>query len=97
MDGIAMSSLELLGIARVGQTRVYGLEAGSHLCESGRALARPALWACVVCSNEEDSLVTLDRATEFGRWIDFHLLATSNSSINQHAYFLPHIILKFEI
>ena len=61
------------------------VKAGFHLCESGSATARPALWACVVCFSEEDSLVTLDRATEFGSWIDFYFFATSNSNINQHA------------
>ena len=50
-----------------------------HLCESGRARARSALWTCVVPFSEEDSLVTLDRATEYGSWIDFYFLATSDS------------------
>ena len=51
----------------------------------------------MVCFSEDDSLVTLDRATEFGSWVDFYFFATSNSSTNQHAYFLPHVMLKFEI
>ena len=35
------------------------------LCDSGRATARLALCTCVVCFSEKDSLVTLDRTTEF--------------------------------
>lgn len=66
------------------------LKAGFHSFEFGRAVARPALWACVVCFSEEDSLVTVDRATDFGSRIDFYFFATSRSSTNQFARFLPH-------
>ena len=69
---------------------VLFIKAGFHLFEFGRATARPALWACVVCFSEEDSLVTVDRATEFGSRIDFYFFATSRSSTNQFARFLPH-------
>ena len=61
------------------------LKAGLHLFEFGRAAAQPALSACVVCFSEEDSLVTVDRATEFGSRIDFYFFATSRSSTNQFA------------
>ena len=58
------------------------------MCESGRATTQLALWACVVCFSEKDSLITLDRATELGSWIYFYFFATSRSSTN-HLAMIP--------
>ena len=64
------------------------LKAGFHLCEFGRAIARPVVWACVVCFPEEDSPVIRDRATDFGSWINFKFSATSMNRANQIALIL---------
>ena len=67
---------------------VFREKAGFHLCEFGRTIARPVVWACVVCFNDEDSPVIGDRATDFGSWIDFNFFATSKSRANQIALIL---------
>ena len=64
------------------------LKAGFHLCEFGRAIARPVVWACVVCFREEDSPVIGERETNFGSWIDFNFFATSTNRANQVALIL---------
>ena len=76
-------------------------KAGFHLCEFGRCIARPVVWACVVCFSNEDSPVTHDRATDFGSWIEFNFFATSTSRTNQIALILsrfhsrPHFPVTF--
>ena len=64
------------------------LKAGFHLCEFGRTIARPVVWACVVRFTEEDSPAFGDRATDFGSWIDFNFSATSTNRANQIALIL---------
>ena len=51
---------------------LFDVKAGFHLCEYGRKIARPVVWACVVCFNGEDSPIIGDLATDFGSWIDFN-------------------------
>ena len=57
---------DVVTLLEKGDYRTSRFKAGFHLCEPGRSIARLALWACVVYFSEEDSLVTLDRATESG-------------------------------
>ena len=64
------------------------LKAGFHLCEFGRTIAQPVVWACVVRFTEEDSPAFGDRATDFGSWIDFNFSATSTNRANQIALIL---------
>ena len=83
----------LLSIDHTGRATTFAqvetrLKAGVHLCEFGRTIARPVVWACVVCFNDEDSPVIGDRATDFGSWIDFNFFATSKSRANQIALIL---------
>ncbi len=47
---------------------------------SRNLVARSALWAYVVCFSDEDSLVTSDRAADFGSLIHFYFVATSKEN-----------------